>query len=100
MSKEIVYWKQKNGKSVSVDDMDTNHIKNAFKMLIRYHSHTVERANELLEKYNALIRKRKAERDNASFTLNGDIASFFNEECDDSLQNEYFEENCSDKPML
>lgn len=25
MSKEIVYWKMRNGKLVSVDDMDTNH---------------------------------------------------------------------------
>lgn len=27
MSKEIVYWKMRNGKLVSVDEMDTNHIK-------------------------------------------------------------------------
>lgn len=25
-NKEIVYWKQKDGKLVSVDDMDTNHL--------------------------------------------------------------------------
>ena len=27
MSKEPVFWKQANGKLVSVDEMDTNHIK-------------------------------------------------------------------------
>jgi len=26
-NKEIVYWKQKDGKLVSIDDMDTNHLK-------------------------------------------------------------------------
>jgi len=28
MSNQPVYWKMRNGKLVSVDDMDTNHIKN------------------------------------------------------------------------
>lgn len=61
MSKEIVYWKQRNGKLVSVDDMDTNHIKNAFKHLIKHHNTIIQQANEVVEKYNALVRKRKAD---------------------------------------
>ena len=36
-NKEIVYWKMRNGKLVSVHEMDTNHIKNAFKYLIKKH---------------------------------------------------------------
>ena len=35
MSKEIVYWKQKDGKLVSIDDMDTNHLKNVLKMIVK-----------------------------------------------------------------
>lgn len=77
-----VYWKQANGKLVSVDDMDTNHIKNAFKHLIKHHQHVVQQANEIVDKYNALIRKRKAERDEASFNLNGDMAQSFNDDMD------------------
>ena len=35
MNKEIVYWKQKDGKLVSIDDMDTNHIKNVLKQIVK-----------------------------------------------------------------
>lgn len=79
MNKEIVYWKQKDGKLVSVDDMDTNHLKNAFKHLIKHHSNVVHQANEVVYEYNALVRKRKAERGEANFHLNGDMANFFND---------------------
>jgi len=76
MGKELIFWKQANGKLVSVDSMDTNHIKNAFKYLIKKHSQLVKDANVVVQQYNTLIRKRKAERGSASFTLNGDIAQF------------------------
>lgn len=33
-NKEIVYWKQRDGKLVSIDDMDTNHLKNVLKMIV------------------------------------------------------------------
>jgi len=49
MSKEIVYWKMRNGKLVSVDEMDTNHIKNAFKYLIKKHLQLVKDANVVVE---------------------------------------------------
>jgi hypothetical protein len=81
--KEIVYWKQKNGKSISVDDMDINHLRNAFKLLIKHHTKTITQANEVVDKYNALVKKRRIERGEASFNLNGDIARFFNEEQDE-----------------
>jgi hypothetical protein len=35
MSKEIIYWTMKNGKKISVDDMDINHLRNTLKMIIR-----------------------------------------------------------------
>ena len=80
MNKEIIYWKMRNGKLVSVDDMDTNHIKNAFKHLIKHHQNIVQQANEVVEQYNALVRKRKAEHGEASFNLNGDMAQSFNDD--------------------
>ena len=91
MSKEIVYWKMRNGRLISVDDMDINHIKNAFKYPIKKHEQLVKDANVVVEQYNALVRKRKAERSSASFNLNGDIAQFFNEEQNNSFQNDYYE---------
>ena len=78
MYSQPVFWKMRNGKLVSVDDMDTNHAKNAFKHLIKHHQNVIQQANEVVDKYNALVRKRKAERGEASFNLNGDIAQSFN----------------------
>lgn len=89
MSKETVFWKQANGKLVSVDSMDTNHIKNAFKYLIKKHEQLVKDANVVVEQYNALVRKRKAERGSASFTLNGDIAQSFINDMEDIDYHEF-----------
>lgn len=30
-----VYWTQKNGQQINVDDMDINHLRNTLKMIIR-----------------------------------------------------------------
>ena len=35
MSKETVFWKMRNGKLISVDLMDVNHLRNVLKMIIR-----------------------------------------------------------------
>lgn len=35
MSNQPVYWKMRNGKLISVDDMDINHLRNTLKMIIR-----------------------------------------------------------------
>ena len=71
-----VYWKMRNGKLISVDDMDLNHLRNVLKMIIRNR----EKARQLLEA------KSKPE-----FKLNGDMAEFFNEEQNNSFQNDYYE---------
>ena len=89
MSNQPVFWKMRNGKLVSVDEMDTNHIKNAFKYLIKKHEQLVKDANEVVEQYNALVRKRKAERGSASFTLNGDIAQSFINDMEDIDYHEF-----------
>ena len=73
MSKGIVYWKMRNGRLISVDDMDINHLRNVLKMIIR-------------NREKAIQAKPKVE-----FKLNGDIAQFFNEEQNNSFQNDYYE---------
>lgn len=72
MSKEIVYWKMRNGELISVDDMDINHLRNVLKMIIR-NNHRVQA-------------KPKVE-----FELNGDMAQFSIEEQNNSFQNDYYE---------
>jgi hypothetical protein len=61
-NKEIVYWKTKDGKKVSIDDMDTNHLKNVLKMIVN---------NSNKHRLKVLSQKHK-------FKLNGDIANEFN----------------------
>ncbi len=63
MSKEIVYWKQRNGELISIDDMDVNHLRNVLKMIIRNNQkvqatcpHNISDAEALAEleaEYNA-----------------------------------------------
>jgi hypothetical protein len=93
--KEPIYWTTKTGVKVNVDDMDENHVRNAFKMLIKVHNETIVKANEIVDKYNTLVKKRKAERGEANFTLNGDMAQFFNDqyfEDEDEFNNCLFNE--------
>ena len=78
--KQPVYWTTKSGLKINVDDMDENHVRNAFKMLIKAHAETIVKANKIVEAHNSLIKKRKAERGEANFQLNGDIAQFFNDQ--------------------
>ena len=62
-NKEIVYWKQRDGKLVSIDDMDTNHLKNVLKMIVN---------NSNKHKVKVIIKKQE-------FKLNGDMANEFND---------------------
>jgi hypothetical protein len=66
-----VYWKMRNGKLINVDDMDNNHVKNAFKILLR-------NLQKLQQNNSKRVTKEK-------FTLNGNIAEFFNEEQNNQL---------------
>ena len=61
-AKEIVYWKQRNGVLISIDNMDINHLRNVLKMIIR--------------------NRQKVQLHNAKkplFQLNGDMANEFHE---------------------
>lgn len=60
----IVYWKQRNGDLISVDEMSINHLRNTLKMIIR--------ANNKTKKFDK------------KFQLKGDMAEQFN-----SSQEEY-----------
>lgn len=65
-SKEIVYWKQRNGVLISIDEMDINHLRNVLKMIIRNsNKHKVQ------------------QKEVKQFKLNGDAANMFN----DDMQN-------------
>lgn len=34
-SNQPVYWKMRNGKSIDIDSMDLNHLRNVLKMIVR-----------------------------------------------------------------
>jgi hypothetical protein len=68
MNKEIVYWKQKDGKLVSVDDMDTNHLKNVLKMIVK----NSNKHRKLME--------ISPEKSFEEIKLNGDMANVFNDD--------------------
>lgn len=61
MKDNAVYWKMRNGKLISVDDMNINHLRNVLKMIIR-------------NREKAIQAKPKVE-----FKLNGDMAQEFND---------------------
>lgn len=71
MLNKPVYWKQLNGKLISVDDMDENHLRNVLKMIIRNNQKT-----KLQPK----------------FTLNGDMANEFHESYLSDEDDDRFEE--------
>ena len=60
MKDNAVYWKMRNGKLISIDDMDINHLRNVLKMIIRN---------------NQKVQKPKSE-----VKLNGDMAQSFNDD--------------------
>jgi hypothetical protein len=72
MLNQPVYWKQLNGKLISVDDMDENHLRNVLKMIIRNNQKT-----KLQPK----------------FTLNGDMANEFHESYLSDEDDDRFEED-------
>jgi hypothetical protein len=58
MNNQPVYWKMRNGKSIDIDAMDLNHLRNTLKMIVRN------------------SQKSKITKE---FKLNGDMATEFNE---------------------
>ena len=62
-----VYWKMRNGKLVSVDDMDVSHLRNVLKMIIR-------------NNYRVQVVQAKPK---VEFKLNGDMAQSFINDMED-----------------
>ena len=63
-----LYWTTKTGVVINVDDMDDNHVRNAFKMLLR----------------------KIQSRPRPQFKINGDIANMM---IDDAIYEEMVEDN-------
>ena len=63
-----VYWTQRNGKKINIDEMDINHLRNALKMIVRNISKS--ESEERLFKHQ--------DKDDRKFQLNGDMAEEFN----------------------
>ena len=76
--KDKVYWKMRDGKLISVDDMDIEHLRNVLKIVLKNRQTVIKQ-----------IVKSKRQ----SFVLHGDMANEFNrsqdenEEYDESLLN-------------
>jgi len=64
MSNQPVFWKMRNGVSISIDEMDINHLRNVLKMIIK-NSQKVQAQAKTAPK--------------VQFKLNGDIAKDFND---------------------
>jgi hypothetical protein len=63
-----VYWKQKNGNLISIDDMDINHLRNVLKMIVK----NSNKHRKLME--------ISPEKSFEEIKLNGDMANVFNDD--------------------
>jgi hypothetical protein len=73
-----LYWKTKDGRKINVDDMDDQHVRNAFKMILR----------KLKSKEEEIKDKR------IKVELNGDMAQQFNEQGEyDELEDLFYYHN-------
>lgn len=81
MSNQPVYWKMRNGKLISVDEMDINHLRNVLKMILRNR----EKALQQLQS-----------KPKVKFKLNGDMTQEFNNsyisDDDDEVLDEIYQE--------
>lgn len=79
MSNKPIFWKQKNGVLISVDDMDINHLCNVLKMIIRNATNYCEYCGYIVNtKYphHNMCPNNYINSDNYSYRqieLNGDI---------------------------
>jgi len=67
MGKNDVYWVTKDGRKMNVDDMSDQHVRNAFKMVLKN-----------IEAKKEEIKSRKAKP--RTVKLNGDMAQQFNDQ--------------------
>ena len=85
MSVNPTYWKMRNGKSISIDDMDLNHLRNTLKMI-------VNNSNKHKDK---IEKEAYWKKQNEKVFLNGDMANEFNEthlsDADDDRFDEFYD---------
>lgn len=62
MTNQPVFWKMRDGRLISVNDMDINHLRNVLKMIIRNREKALQQLKSKVE-----------------FKLNGDMANEFHE---------------------
>ena len=75
MDKTPVFWTTKDGRKMNVDDMDDNHVRNAFKMLLR--------------KIDAMEKKIAKTKEQNFFTLHGEMAiASIEDQVNDDLMDE------------
>lgn len=81
MSK-IVYWRQRNGVLVSIDDMDINHLRNTLKMIIRNRKDYCDHCGYVINPEEGLPHtatcSKKSPKKPIKFELKGDMAQEFN----------------------
>jgi hypothetical protein len=70
-----VYWKQRNGELIDIDDMDINHLRNTLKLVL---------------KNRQTIIKQIVKSKRTNFMLHGDMANEFNRSQD---ENEEYDES-------
>ena len=89
MNKEVIYWKMRNGRLISVDEMDINHLRNVLKMIIRNREKAITITKGLDLDGNVVIHKHHHNNPKVkgNIVLNGDIAqSFINDMQDAELE--------------
>ena len=64
-----VYWKQRNGELIDIDDMDINHLRNTLKLVLRNRQTVIKQMFKSKTNY---------------FTLHGDMANEFNRSQDEN----------------
>ena len=73
-----VYWKQRNGELIDIDDMDINHLRNTLKLVLKNRQTVIKQ----------IVKSKRT-----NFMLHGDMANEFNssqhdtDEYDNSLLN-------------
>jgi hypothetical protein len=69
MTKEIVYWKMRNGELIDIDDMDIQHLRNVLKIVLKNRQTVIKQ----------IVKSKRT-----NFTLHGDMANEFNSSQEDN----------------
>jgi hypothetical protein len=79
-NKEIIYWKQRNGELISIDNMDINHLRNVLKLIIKNKNRLKTALNEKLEKEKHIKAANLSDEDDDRFKFESDLGVRFNDD--------------------